>query len=156
MHIQSDCNLYNNIYIFKQAPNLILQEANYFQILYMLWHMTHFITRDSPSNQFTLFEMFLRRCFPSLNSFKNFNKLVKYKIQQPQIFTVYNIYNKFLSPHFSLWSFFSFSFFFFFFLRKFLMKLRSHREGRKMLKCKLHLLSLAEIHFSLLTLLLFN
>ena len=108
--------LYIYIYIFKQAPNLILQEANYFQILYMLWHMIHFITRDSPSNQFTLFEMFLRRCFPSLNSFKNFNKLVKYKIQQPQIFTVYNIYNKFLSPHFSLWSFFSFSFFFFFFL----------------------------------------
>ena len=114
MHIQSDYNLYNNIYIyiFKQAPNLILQEANYFQILYMLWHMTHFITRDSPSNQFTLFEMFLRRCFPSLNSFKNFHKLVKYKIQQPQIFTVYNIYNKFLSPHFSIWSFF-FSFFLF-------------------------------------------
>ena len=104
MHIQSDCNLYNNIYIyiyiFKQAPNLILQEANYFQILYMLWHMTHFITRDSPSNQFTLFEMFLRRCFPSLNSFKNFHKLVKYKIQQPK----YLLYTTF-TTNFSLHTF---------------------------------------------------
>ena len=34
----------------------------------------------------------LWRSFPSLNSFKNFNKHVKYKIQQPQVFIDYNLY----------------------------------------------------------------